>query len=35
MDIGHLLFIVDWVIVGVGAFGAAGALITMVRHQHH
>jgi hypothetical protein len=34
MDIGHILFIVDWAIVAVGAVGAVTALITMAKHQY-
>jgi hypothetical protein len=35
MDLGIVLFVVDWIIVAVGAIGAVFALIAMVRHQYH
>ena len=35
MDLGIVLFVFDWVIVGIGAIGALLALIAMVKHQYH
>lgn len=34
MDLGHVLYLVDWLIVAVGAIGTVLALVAMTRHQH-